>query len=100
MIVAGRNVAANLALDENVPSGLDWRAFSAACFPGSRRHHLEAIVAYGVYRRSSAARQPRASAAALLEPDAISREAVSVDTWEDEGGASLQPRLREAQHSA
>jgi hypothetical protein len=100
MIVAERNVAASLAYDENVPSGLDWRAFSAAYFPGSSRHNLKAIVAYGAYRRSCAAGQQRASEAARFKPDAISSEAVSVEKWEDEGGASRRPRLREPQHSA
>lgn len=100
MIVAERNVAASLALDENVPPGLDWQAFSAAYFPESRRHNLNAIVAYGAYRRSSAAGQEQASDAARFERDAIPSEAVSVEKWEDEGGASLRPRRRETQHSA
>ena len=97
MIVAERNVAASLALDDNVPSGLDWQAFSAACFPGSRRHNLKAVVAYGAYRRSPAAGQPHTGEAARFEPDVISSEA---EKWEDEGGASLRPRLRETQHSS
>lgn len=97
MIVAERAVAAGPVLGENVPSALDWQAFSAAYFPRSRRHDLKAIVAYGEYRRTRAARQQQASAAARFEPDAISSEAASVGTWEDEGGASLRPRLRETQ---
>jgi hypothetical protein len=100
MIVAEKNVAAGLALDENVPSGLDWQAFSAAYFPGSRRHNLKAIVAYGAYRRSCAAGQQRASEAARSKPNAISSEAVSVGKWEDEGGASVRPQPRETQHGA
>jgi len=100
MIVPERTVAAGLALDENVPSGLDWQAFSAAYFPGSRRHNLNAIVAYGAYRSSCAAGRQRASEATSFTPDAISSEAVSVDAWEDEGGASLPPRRRATQHSA
>jgi hypothetical protein len=63
MIVPEKTVAAGLVLDVNVPSGLDWQAFSMACFPGSRRHNLKAIVAYGVYRRSCAAGQQRAKSA-------------------------------------
>jgi hypothetical protein len=31
--------------------GLDWDGFVDAYFPGSRRHDLEAIVAYGAYKR-------------------------------------------------
>jgi hypothetical protein len=34
-----------------LPVGLDWGAFSARCFPGRRRHDLEALTAYGAYRR-------------------------------------------------
>ena len=35
----------------SLPAGLDWSAFTAAYFPGQRRHDLEAVVAYGAYRR-------------------------------------------------
>lgn len=79
MIVAERTLAASPPLDENVPLGLDWQAFSTAYFPGSRRHNLKAIVAYGAYRRSSAAGQRPASDAALFKRDAIPSEAVSVE---------------------
>ena len=34
---------------------LDWHRFCAAYFPGSGRDDLEAIVAYGAYKRSLAA---------------------------------------------
>ncbi len=34
------------------PHGLDWRAFTAASFPGRRRHDLEALTAYSAYKRS------------------------------------------------
>ena len=40
---------------------LGWEEFVAARFPRSRRHNLEAIVAYGAYR--SLARRARESAA-------------------------------------
>ena len=33
--------------------GLDWNGFRDLYYPGSRRHDLEAIVAYGAYRRQS-----------------------------------------------
>jgi hypothetical protein len=33
--------------------GLDWDGFRDLYYPGSRRHNLEAIVAYGAYRRHS-----------------------------------------------
>lgn len=29
---------------------LDWAGFSETFYPGTRRHHLSAIVAYGAYR--------------------------------------------------
>jgi hypothetical protein len=45
-------VAAAVASPEDASAGLDWQAFSAAYFPGSRRHNLKAIVAYGAYKRS------------------------------------------------
>ncbi len=32
--------------------GLDWRGFTAASFPGRRRHDLEALTAYAAYKRS------------------------------------------------
>jgi hypothetical protein len=63
----------------NEPSGLDWEAFSAAYFPGSRRHDLHAIVAYGAYRRSLV----------TGERQARQTDAMPVEEWEGEGGASL-----------
>jgi hypothetical protein len=69
---------------------LDWQHFRAAHFPGSGRHDLKAIVAYGAYRRSLAAGdQPASEAAHVREADAVSAEATSLDEWEDEGGAFL-----------
>ena len=35
----------------SLPEGLDWSAFADAYFPGRHEHNLEAIVAYGAYRR-------------------------------------------------
>jgi hypothetical protein len=81
-------VAAAVASPEDAPAGLDWQAFSATYFPGSRRHNLKAIVAYGAYRRSLGAGEQEASEAARLKADAISTEAQEVEEWEDEGGAS------------
>jgi hypothetical protein len=48
-------------------SGLDWEAFSARYFPGSRRHNLGAIVAYGAYKRGS----PQASEKATMPEQMI-----------------------------
>jgi hypothetical protein len=56
-------------------AGLDWQAFSAAYFPGSRRHNLKAIVAYAAYKRSRGAGEEQPSEAARLKADAISTEA-------------------------
>jgi hypothetical protein len=68
-----------------VPGGLDWQRFRAAYFPGSRRHDLEAIAAYGAYKRVRA-----------VEPSSEDVEATNGRTgstalqgWEDEGGATL-----------
>jgi hypothetical protein len=68
---------------------LDWQQFRAAHFPGSGRHDLKAMVAYGAYRRSLAAGdQPVGEAARLREADAVSSEATSLEEWEGEGGTS------------
>ena len=74
------------------PTKLDWEGFSAAYFPGSRRHDLKAIAAYGAYRRTDVidgssvteAKAPRSSA-----EERISTRVSAVASWEDEGGASL-----------
>jgi hypothetical protein len=46
--------ASAVAGGSRVPDGLDWQSFSAAYFPGRRRHDLEALTAYDFYRRSHA----------------------------------------------
>jgi hypothetical protein len=69
---------------------LDWEGFSAAYFPGSRRHDLRAITAYGAYKRSRVGfgqLLPEASQSRAAER--IAMRARAVETWEDEGGASL-----------
>jgi hypothetical protein len=68
--------------------GLDWQTFSAAYFPGRRRHDLEALTAYGAYRRSRTLDE-RPSRQATRMKEAESREAGStgLQDWEDEGGA-------------
>ena len=62
-------------------------AFSAAYFPGSRRHVPKAIVAYGAYKRSLGAGEQQLSEAARLTAHAISTEAQAVDDWEDEAAS-------------
>lgn len=65
---------------------LDWDGFRDLYYPDSRRHNLEAIVAYGAYKRyPSAGAQP---VSAAVTADAGSIEALRVEDWEDEGGAS------------
>lgn len=83
-----KNRASAVASGADVPAGLDWRVFSAAYFPGRRRHDLEALTAYGAYRRSRGLDE-RPSSEATRTEDAESGEAGSttLQDWEDEGGA-------------
>lgn len=70
--------------------GLDWEGFSAAYFPGSRRHDLKAITAYGAYKRSGVVEERSATEASRRrEADRSSTRTSAVESWEDEGGASL-----------
>lgn len=66
---------------------LDWAHFSAAGFPGRRRHDLEAVVAYGSYRRSLVTSEDVSD-----EPrdDDRPAEVTATQSWEDEGGAWLR----------
>ena len=66
--------------------GLDWSGFRDLYYPASRRHDLEAIVAYGAYQRTSLAGPLPASEAACAKGGATSAEALSLQDWEDEGG--------------
>ena len=87
-------VAWNLPPDPVIAShrayrdGLDWAGFRDLYFPASRRHNLEAIVAYGAYKRTSLVGPHLASEAARGKRDATSAEALSLQDWEDEGGTS------------
>jgi hypothetical protein len=68
---------------------LDWEHFSAAYFPGSGRHNLKAIAAYGAYKRSRFVDEQSATEAARLkEAERMSPGASSVDAWQDEGGVA------------
>jgi hypothetical protein len=82
------DVVSTAARDEEIPAGLDWQAFTAAYFPGRRRHDLEALTAYGAYRRSHAVDE-RPSRQATRTEEAKSGETGStgLQDWEDEGGA-------------
>lgn len=56
---------------------LDWEGFSSAYFPGSR---LEAITAYGAYRRSRVAtEQSTAAGTGFREAARISTKAASIE---------------------
>lgn len=62
---------------EELPSGLDWEAFSARCFPERRRHNLRAIAAYDAYKR-------------LPRKGGDGGATSAVDVWENEGGATSE----------
>jgi hypothetical protein len=76
----------------HAPAGLDWQAFSAAYFPGRRRHNLEAVAAYGVYRRSHPGAVPASDEPVRIAPGRGVSGARALRDWEDEGGATLSPR--------
>ena len=61
---------------------LDWKAFSAAYFPGRRRHDFEALTAYGSYRR----RRPVPGADRVEPSEGRAGETLSLAVWADEGG--------------
>jgi hypothetical protein len=83
-----KNRASVVASGADVPAGLRWQAFSAAYFPGRRRHDLEALTAYGAYRHSRTLDERQSSEATRMKA-AQSGEAGSTgqQDWEDEGGA-------------
>jgi hypothetical protein len=68
--------------------GLDWQAFSAAYFPERRRHDLEALTAYGAYRRSRSVAGPSGAATDGVERAAAAAASAALADWEDEGGAA------------
>jgi hypothetical protein len=69
-------------------AGLDWQAFSAAYFPERRRHDLEALAAYGAYRRSNLGTVPSSAERARIAPDQSAIRARALRDWEDEGGTT------------
>lgn len=76
------------ASSAHVPDGLDWLRFSAACFPGRRRHDLEALTAYAGYRRSHAVDARSSAEVAPIEAGLGSAGSTALQDWEDEGGAA------------
>ena len=82
-------VASAPASSREVPDGLDWHTFSAASFPGRRRHDLQASDR--VRRLQALVRGRRAHTG---NPSRIvaKRGAVAstaLQEWEDEGGAAF-----------
>ncbi len=69
-------------------AGLDWQAFSAAYFPGRRRHDLEALTAYCEYRSAHEVDAQSAARLALIEAERGAADSIELEHWEDEGGAA------------
>jgi hypothetical protein len=77
-----------VASSADAPDGLDWQTFSAAYFPGRRRHDLEALTAYGAYRRSRTLdERPSRQATGMEEAENGEPGSTGLQDWEDEGGA-------------
>jgi ribosomal protein S19E (S16A) len=74
---------------EVLPDGLDWHTFSAAYFPGRRRHDLQAVIAYGAYRRSYAVDKQTPEAPSRVEAKRGAVASTALQEWEDEGGAAF-----------
>jgi hypothetical protein len=85
---------------EELPGGLDWQAFSTRYFPGRHRHDLEALIAYGAYRRLTRGSEARSfeptnepvqsadKGGRAEEANAGTVVETAVQGWEDEGGAA------------
>ena len=85
-VTSNPSAAASIALE---PDGLDWRAFKAAYFPGRRRHDLEALTAYSVYKRARAGTGSSEEVTRIKQRGPVGVTALR--RWEDEGGATLSP---------
>ena len=86
---ATNHVASAVAGGARVTDGLDWQSFSAAYFPGRRRHDLEALTAYGAYRRSHEVDARSSDESARIEAERGQAGSTAVQDWEDEGGAAF-----------
>jgi hypothetical protein len=82
-------VTSAVATSAGVPDGLDWQSFSAAYFPLRRRHDLEALTAYGAYRRSHEVDARSSDEPARIEAVRGQAGSTAVQDWEDEGGAAF-----------
>lgn len=88
---AGRLESAVSAVTSSAeaPDGLDWQTYSAAYFPARRRHDLEALTAYGAYRRSCMLdERPSRQATRMEEAESGEAGSTGLQDWEDEGGAN------------
>lgn len=82
-------VASAAASRTEVPDGLDWHTFSAAYYPRRRRHDLQAVIAYGAYRRSHAVAEQPPEAPSRIEAKRGEAASSALRDWEDEGGAAF-----------
>jgi hypothetical protein len=73
------------------PAGVDWERFSAVYFPERRRHDLEALVAYGAYRRSHSGTALSSDERTRIGPGRDAIGARALRNWENEGDATLSP---------
>jgi hypothetical protein len=73
------------------PAGVDWERFSAVYFPERRRHDLEALVAYGAYRRSHSGTALSSDERTRIGPGRDAIGARALRNWENDGGATLSP---------
>ena len=85
------SVSAVATSGAEAPDGLDWQTFSAAYFPGRRRHDLEALTAYSAYKRSRDTGAGASAQPAGAETGRGATGATALRNWEDEGGATPSP---------
>ena len=65
------------------PELFDWHEFCSKHFPGrSERHNLEAVVAYGKYRKKYGVRGDSSAG-----DETRTSDRAAIRDWEDEGGA-------------
>lgn len=82
-----RTVSA-VASSADATDGLDWQTFSAAYFPGRRRHDLETLTAYGAYRHSRTLdERPSRQVTRMERAESGEMGSTELQDWEDEGGA-------------
>lgn len=72
----------------HVPDGLNWQRFSAAYFPGRRRHDLEALTAYSAYKRTREADAGSPEEPVPIEPARGLTGATDAVRGDDDGGTT------------